>query len=413
MNSRQTTALAIPALVLLLAVTGGAADYEVPRDRSAREILPNTPLKGVGYRVNDVVASDGYTDRWSVASDHGSFDANGDGALRKLLVEIQAIGELKKTSKTKAFAKGLAGSAKAPVSFVTSLVTHPVDTVSGVPKGAWDVVENVSVSATESKNPAEDSRMAQALKMSSYKRDIAAKLDVDVYSSNKELQKNLNSVAWAATVGDWAFSAAMLPAGVGGSVVSNVRLANSFKNVLTQEPPQRLRIINDEKMTAMGVGEDLRKKFLDHQQFTPRHMTIICANLERLTGVAGRDAFLTVALTAQDETQANFYMAMAQVLRGYHETVAPLTALTPVNRIVVAQTKTGQALLALPVDRLMWLDRIDTVSAKLKSEYNPAGFSGKFDLWITGTATPAAKQELAARGFTVTDSAGTRVEVVD
>jgi hypothetical protein len=413
MNSRLTTTLTILALPLLLAAAGVAADYEIPADRSARQILPNTPMKGTGYRVDDVVPSDGYTDRWSVVSDHGPFEASGDGALRKLLVEINAINELKKTSKTKAFAQGLAGSAKAPVSFVKSLVTHPVDTVSGVPKGAYQVVENVGVSATESKNPAEDSRFAQALKMSSYKRDIAAKLDVDVYSSNKELQKNLNSVAWAATIGDWAFSAAMLPAGVGGSVVSNVRLVNSIKNVLQQEPPQRLRIINNEKLEKMGISEELRQRFLDNQVLTHRHMTIICANLERLENVAGRDAFLAVAMNAQDETQANFYMAMAQVLRGYHETVAPLVALTPHNRVVVAQTKTGQALLALPVDRLMWLDRIDTVSNQLKGQSAPAGFNGKFDVWITGTATPAAKQQLAARGFTVTESVGTRVEVLD
>jgi hypothetical protein len=37
--------------------------------------------------------------------------------------------------------------------------------------------------------------------MSSHKRDLASKLNVDVYSSNKLLQKHLNSVAWAAEPG--------------------------------------------------------------------------------------------------------------------------------------------------------------------------------------------------------------------
>jgi hypothetical protein len=301
----------------------------------------------------------------------------------------------------------------APMSFVKSLVTYPVDTVSGVPKGAYGLVENVVTSATETHNPAEDSRYAQALKMSSYKRDLASKLNVDVYSSNTELQKHLNSVAWAATLGDWAFSAAMLPAGVGGNVVSNVRMVNSLRNVLKEESPQRLRIINDEKLTAMGISEDLRKRFLDHPQFTPTHMTVITANLERLGSLTGRDAFLAVATYAQDEAQANFYMAMAQVLRGFHETVAPLTGLTPINRFVVAQAKTGQALVALPVDRLLWLDRVDLVSARLKSQHAPPGFNGAFELWITGTASPLAKQQMAARGFTVTESVGSKVEVID
>src|SRR5262249_45673932 len=257
------------------------------------------------------------------------------------------------------------------------------------------------------------SRYAQALKMSSYKRDLASKLNVDVYSSNTELQKHLNGVAWAATLGDWAFSAAMLPAGVGGSVVSNVRMVNSLRNVLKEESPQRLRIINDEKLSAMGINEDLRKRFLDHPQFTPTHMTIITANLERLGSLTGRDAFLAVATYAQDEAQANFYMAMAQVLRGFHETVAPLTGLIPINRFVVAQTKTGQALVALPVDRLLWLDRVGLGSARLQSQDAPPGFNGPFDLWITGTASPLAKQQMATRGFTVTESVGSKVEVID
>jgi hypothetical protein len=404
--------IAVPSL--LLAPAAGAAPYEVSTERSARTILPaRMPLKAPTYRIRDVVPTDGFTDRWTVDSDFGVFEAQGDGALRKLLVEIPAIAELKKTSKTKEFARGLGNSAKAPISFVKNLVTHPVDTISGVPAGAYALVENVGESVTTTRNPAEDSRVEQALKMSSYKRDIAAKLNVDPYSSNKELQKNLNSVAWAMTLGDWAFSAAMLPAGVGGSVVSNVRLANSVKNAITQETPQRLRIINNETLEKMGVPRNLRKQFLDHTAFTPRHTTIITSNLDQLAGAGGRDAFLTVALTAQDETQANFYMAMAQVLRGYHQTVSPLTTITPLNRITVGQTRSGQALVALPVDRLIWTDRVDQVTGGLKSSYKADGFIGQFDVWITGTVSPVARQELAGRGFTVTENVHTRVEVLD
>jgi hypothetical protein len=411
MKSRLTTALSICAL-LIVAASVTAAEYETVRDRSAKAIMPASSLRGASYRVNDVVPTDGYTDRWSVNSDFGAFDVSGDAALRKLLIEIPAIVELQKTSKTKEFAKGVGGAAKAPLSFVKSLVTHPVDTVTGVPKGAYDLVENAAVSVSTTANPAEDSKLEQVLKMSSYKRDIAARLNVDPYSSNKVLQKNLNSIAWAATIGDWAFSAAMLPAGAAGSVVSNVRLANSVKNVIAQETPQRLRIINDEKMTAMGIAEELRKRFLDQPHFTPRHATIIVANLEQLRDVPGRDGFLTVALNAEDEAQANFYTAMAQMLRGYHETVAPLSGLTSLNRIVVGQAKTGQAFLPLPVDQLLWLERVERVSTQLKA-YSGPGFNGKFDLWMTGVASPLARQELAARGFTVTEAVHTKVEVLD
>lgn len=404
----------ILALALLVcAAVAVAGDYEVPQNRQAKEILPSTTLKGPNYRIDDLVVLDGYSQRWTVTSDFGAFDAEGDSALRKLINEIRAIAELKKVRNSKAFAKGLGGAMKAPVSFTTSLVTHPVDTITGVPKGAYQLMEDVGTSVTSTKDPNEDSRVAQALKMSSFKREIATKLDVDVYSSNKVLQKEMNSVAWAATAGDWAFSVAMLPAGAGGAIVSNVRLTNSIKNVLQQEPPARLRAINDGKLKEIGIPDDVRKRFLDHRSFSPRHDTIVAQNLESLNGVAGRDAFLTLALGAADEAEAQFYTQMIQILRGYHENVARLTAIRPFNRFTIAQSSAGPGVIALPIDRLIWTQRVDEVGQQLKTSYQAPGFNGKFDVWMTGTLSPRARQGLESRGVAVTERVNTRVEVLD
>jgi hypothetical protein len=409
----RAPAVVVGSAVILIATMVGAAVYEAPADRSAKDIVAAGLLKGPHHRVRDLVPADGYTDRWTVDSDFGVFEAVGDGALRKLVPEISAIAELRKLSKTEAFAKGLGSATKAPLNFARSLITHPVDTVTGVPRGAYELVENAGTSISTTRNPAEDSRAAQVLKMSSYKRDLADKLNVDVYSSNKVLQKQLNGLAWAASLGDIAFSVAMLPAGVGGTVVSNVRLANSVKNIVKDEPPQRLRIRNEETLKTIGVAEDLRTRFLDHPVFTPRQFTIICLNLEALKDVGGRDAFVSVALGAQDEVQATFYTTMAQLLRGYHQTVSPLTTITPLGRLAIAQTRTGPAVLALPLDRLIWTERVDQVSGHFANGYAGPGFNGKVDLWLTGTVSRRARQELSGRGFGVTENAHLRVEVLD
>ena len=402
------------ALCMLLSVSlADAADYELPQDRSAKDILEPGVLKGPHYRIHDLVVADGYMDRWTVESDFGQFETQGDGALRKLLTEIRAIAELQKVRKSEAFVKGLGGAAKAPLTLTKSLITNPVDTVSGVPKGAYQLMENVATSATTTGDPSEDSKVAQTLKMSAFKREYAAQLDVDAYSSNKVLQKQLNSVAWAASAGDLAFSAAMLPAGTGGTVVSSLKLANTVKNTLKDEPPARLRLINDEKLQKMGIPEELRKRFLDHPAFTPRHDTIITANLERLENVAGRETFLAFAVNAQDEVEANLYMAMIQMLRGYHETVAPLTELTSSGRFAVAQSKAGQAVIVLPFDRLIWTERADQVSSQVKTNHRGTGFNGKFDVWVTGTLSLRTRQELGKRGYTIVERVGTRVDILD
>src|SRR5262245_53350625 len=104
MTMRVILGAMLSLLALSARVVVGAADYQVVRDRSARGILPGTMLKGQSYRVRDVVPTDGYTNRWKVDSDFGPFEADGDGALRKLIGEIYAIAELKKVSRTEAFA---------------------------------------------------------------------------------------------------------------------------------------------------------------------------------------------------------------------------------------------------------------------------------------------------------------------
>ena len=65
----------------------------------------------------------------------------------------------------------------------------------------------------------------------------------------------------------------------------------------------------------MEIQRDLIQKFLDHPAFTPRHDTIIVAALEQLGNVRGRDRFLTLALSAEDEVSANYFQNVAEILR--------------------------------------------------------------------------------------------------
>src|SRR5262249_41030423 len=163
------------------------------------------------------------------------------------------------------------------------------------------------------------------------------------------------------------FSAAMLPAGTGGSVVSNLNLANTVKNTLKDQPPARLRPTNDAKIQKKGSPEQPRKRFLDHPAVTPRHATTTTSTAARLSPLARRERYVAFGVKAQDGVEANLYMAMIQMLRGYHETVAPLTELTSGGRLAVAQSKAGQAVIVLPFDRLIWTERADHVSSQIKT----------------------------------------------
>lgn len=407
--------LPVVCAIVLVAVTGAAAaDYETPSNRPVKDALPPGLATGPDHRVADPVVADGYMYTFTVNSPHGSFEVTGTGALRKLVRELWAIGQLKQVSGSKVFLEAAAKSGTRSLQFGKNLIMNPADTLTGVPKGVGRLFGNVSTAVTSERDPSQDTRAKEALLVSSYKRDYATYYGVDPYSSNPVLQKELNSIGWAAALGGWTASAAMMPiGGAAGAVLSVTGLGQSFNNILKAEPPPRIRIINEEKFKQMGMPADLAKQFLDHPVYTPRQDLILVDSLARLGGAAGRDGYLRATLAAQDEAEANFFVNTAQIMRGYHETRSPITQITMVNVLPVAQTRSGAALIPFALDHGVWTANADKISQHLKANYRAPGFNGQFEFWVTGTLSPTARQELQARGFTVVEQVGGRIDIVD
>jgi hypothetical protein len=163
----------------------------------------------------------------------------------------------------------------------------------------------------------------------------------------------------------------------------------------------------------MGISADLAKRYLDHAVFTPRHDLILVDSLHRLAGVTGRDRYLEMALVAEDEEEANFFVNTAQIMRGYHESRDKITGITMIQALTVAQTRSGVALVPFALDHGVWTENADRLSQYLKTTYKAPGFNGRFELWVTGTVSARAKQELQARGFTVVEQAGKSFDIVD
>ncbi len=276
-------AVGAAAVLFAAASAGQAQQFELPGNRRASQVIPAELIAGPYHRVRDQVVSYGYMHHFTVDSQFGVFQATGDGALRKLVREIHAIAALRDVKSTDAFVQAVGEAAKAPFSFAKNLITNPTETISGLPRGVFQIFGNAAESITMKHDPSEDSRVKHLLFVSSWKREFAAEHGVDVYSSNKVLQEQLNSVGWAGAIGGLSVSVATMGAGATAVVVmKNLRLADQIGNVLKEEPPARLRIINMDKLRAMGVPEGLANRFLDHPHFTPRHDTVIVANLERL-----------------------------------------------------------------------------------------------------------------------------------
>jgi hypothetical protein len=95
--------------------------------------------------------------------------------------------------------------------------------------------------------------------------------------------------------------------------------------------------------------------------------------LSRLGAATGRDAYLNIALVAENEEEANFFVNTAQVLRGYHETQGPITGVTMVGALTVAQTRAGAAVIPFALDHGVWTDNADRLSQDMKAVYKAPG----------------------------------------
>lgn len=139
--SKQTRA-AVAALVVaghILALPGASADedvYEVPWDLKATDILPADLLEGEHHSVDDIVRNDGYLNYYMISSDYGAFEAASTAMLRTRVREIGALAELEELSKTEVFIKAAADAGVvAPLRTIKQFATHPIKTVTGIPRG--------------------------------------------------------------------------------------------------------------------------------------------------------------------------------------------------------------------------------------------------------------------------------------
>ncbi len=387
--------------------------YETPGVLDAFEILSPELLEGKNYWVDRRVVSFGFTNRYTIHSHFGRFEAHGDEMLLIRQQEIGAIDGLREVKKSKAFGEAFKKAATSPLKGVQALITDPVDTIKGVPKGIGKFFSRIGEMTKGGRGDLEDGYAQELIGFAKVKRQYAHKFGVDVYSSNEVLQKDLNSVAWAGFGGGMTVTVAMIGIKAASSTayfaVKGTQLIHGMNMILRDNSPEDLRRINRDKMKQMGVKESLIKEFLDHPAYSPRHETILVHALAEMQGVKNREQFIKQALYAEYEEEAFLYQRMAEMLHGYHTHVKRIKEIIPVRRIAVGYTSDQSIIATIPLDYLYWIERVDHGSAAL-ARLNLTGRPiNKTELWVTGTLTPRSMQELNSRGIVVRERASEKL----
>jgi hypothetical protein len=385
-----------------------AAFEELP-ELKASEILKPELLKGPHYVVRDPVPTASGMNQFTIDSDFGVFEADGNEMLLQRLKEIDAIARLQNVSRTDEFKKSLVAAAKSPLNSAKNIARDPAQAISNVPKGimkflgrAKETVSNVGKGGGEDEG--EGSRMKDAIGYSDKKRNIALQMGIDPYSTNTVLQKELDDVAWASWAGGFTFSVATAPiSGPIGAGLTVTNLNSTVEELLGEKSPSELEQINRSTFRAMGATASDTERILHGGAFTPTQSTTFAVNLKSLKGVVNRGAFVKVAAQkSTTEADALFCVYTAALMNQIHEKT-PIDRIAMLHDFPICIAKDGTIVIALQWDYAAWTSgaaRFTEAVQKLAAE---AGKNQNVLVALSGQVSPRLRQELENRGFVVQD----------
>jgi hypothetical protein len=386
------------------------AVFEELPELKASEILKPELLKGPHFVVRDPVPTGAGMNQFTIDSDFGVFEADGNEMLLQRLKEIDAIARLGDVSRTDAFKKSLMDAANSPLNSAKSIARDPTQAIANVPKGlmkflgrAKESVENVGKGG-DGEDIGNGNRMKDAIGYSDKKRKIALEMGIDPYTTNTVLQKQLDDVAWASWAGGFSFSVATLPISDAAKAVLTVTNVNStVEDLLREKSPSELEQINRATFRATGASANDVERILHDGAFTPTQATTFAVHLKALKGVANRGAFVKAAAQkSTTEADALFCVYTAALMDQINQK-------TPIARIVmfrdfpVCVAKDGTIIVALQWDYAAWTSGAASFTDEVQKLAGKSGQLAHVSVALSGEISPRLREELEKRGMTVED----------
>ena len=404
---RFVSALVMVSLLGVVLPAFAQQGYEAPPVLSASKILPPELLSGPNHRVRERVTNDGYLNIYQIDSKFGTFTAVSTAVLRKRIGEINAMVVMEKVQDSKEYIASFKEAGLDAMTSAMSLVTSPVQTLSGAAQGLGAAFERVGGTLFGAeRSGSEESRIKDAIGFAATKRQYAYQFNVDVYSENQKMQDMLNKISWAGYAGSLTWSAAMAAVPGGAGIAMTVVGSNKLLNQVFQNtPPVELRKMNTEKLNAMGVNPEITDAFINNTVFSPREQTLLVHALGEMNGVADRGALVRLSLPSQNSTVALFRQRQAEMYAGYNKSVAPLQSFISLGQFAMSRTVNGALVANFPADYLVWTEPMARWMTGANQAVNNLPGVKERHLWLTGSLSPRARKEIASRGWQIHDHA--------
>jgi hypothetical protein len=394
----------------LPAVSATPPNYEELPELRASDILKPEFVSGPHFKVREEVPTYSGANQFTIDSDFGVFEADGNEMLVRRINEINAIARLKDVSRTDEFKDAVKKAARSPVAAAKAIAADPVRAVTNVPKGLMKFMgrigENVKgIGEKHQGRDADGTQLQQVIGFSDAKRKVAISLDVDPYSTNTVLQHELDQIAWASFAGGAAFTLATLPVGgAAGTALTVTDVSGDFNDVLKEKSPTDLKIMNLKALLDLGATEKETERFLNNNAFSPSAQTAFVLNLRSMKGVANRRAFVRLAgEPSSSETDALFCVQTAALMSKLNNEEIPLSRIELLGEFPICVGKDGTTVVALQWDYAAWTSGAARVSDEVEKFAAKPPRNKKVVVALSGQASPRLRQELEARGQLVKD----------
>ena len=387
-----------------------APRFESLLNHSSEDFLSPDLRKSDYHEVVGGARPAGWWFRYTVNSPFGVFDALGEDMLRIRVHEAQVLAKMEKDmSQPVAFGSKILDTVMSPFKFLWKLITEPVETLTGVPKGIKQVGTRIGEMVTGERAKPEALQyftQEEGQKLVGYagvKRTVAATVGVNVYSSNPVLQEQLDSIATAGYSKEVESSIGLVPvSGPLGLTSTTASFSDAINEMLVKHAPEDLRQINRKILEGIDIERDLREGFLVHSGYSPRHETILVHALDEMKGVRNRSLILQVAMLAELEEEALFIQRLVEMFAGYHQTVVPLEEFILVKgRWLVGYTTDQAMIVALPLPHVLWTKELADAADAVVSWQSQNHPIRRVELWASGHLSQQVNIELEKRGVIV------------
>jgi hypothetical protein len=286
--------------------------------------------------------------------DSGAEEITGTQFLANRIRELRATAALRAMNKSSEFGKAVFQTGGEKIQSVSNSLKDPVGTMKHLPQGASKFFGRVGTSI---KNMGEGKvgpteAVDAAAGVHRKKAELALKLGVNPFTTDPELQSELDAAARAMAAGASLvnFSGLFVGGGV-GTALSVVNMNDTFQRALVESSPAELAAKNRHILKSLVASSQNIDAFLANPFFTPWQKSSISTLLARIG--CNRDPLLAQASQAASREDAVYCVQIARLFEKHHTVHAPITEFLAMGGVTFGLDRNGTLVVAVGADLIL------------------------------------------------------------